>query len=103
MVLRLLHGPFLELGLDLPHEGRTDPLLKLVRRCVEVEDLDDLGHPELVAHVADPGDVFLRLASLEELGGLDDRQEGVDDLGAVVLQVLVPGPLFQLSYVVPGE
>ena len=103
MVLRLLHGPFLELGLDLPDEGRTDPLLKLIRRCVEVEDLDDLGDPELVAHVADPGDVFLRLAGLEELGGLDDRQEGVDDLGAVVLQVLVPGPLLQLSDVVPGE
>ena len=72
-------------------------------RRVEVEDLDDLGYPQLVAHVADPGDVLLRLAGLEELGGLDDRQEGVDDLGAVVLQVLVPGPLLQLSNVVPAK
>ena len=38
--------------------------------CVEVEYLDDLGDPELVAHVADAVDVLLRLPGLEQLGGL---------------------------------
>ena len=103
MVLGLLHGSLLELGLDLPDKGRTDSLLELVGRGVEVEDLDDLGDPQFVAHVADARDVLLRLAGLQQLGGLDDWQQGVDDLGAVVLQVLVPGPLLQLSDVVPGE
>ena len=93
MVLRLLHGSFLELGLDLPDEGRADPLLELVGWRVEIEDLDDLGDPQFVTHVTNAGNILLRLAGLQQLGGLDDGQQGVDDLGAVILQVLVPGPL----------
>ena len=43
--------------------------------CVEVEYLDDLGDPELVAHVADAVDVLLGLPGLEQLGGLGGEGE----------------------------
>lgn len=42
-----------QLGLDLPHEGRGDPLFVLVCGGVQVEDLDDLRNLQLVAHIAD--------------------------------------------------
>ena len=70
---------------------------------VEVEYFDDLRDSQLVAHLADARDVLLRLAGLQELRGLDDGEEGVDDLGAVILQILVPGPLLQLGNVVPDR
>ena len=103
LVLGLLHGSLLQLVLDLSDEGRTNSLLELVCRGVEVEYLDDLGDPELVAHLADARHVLLRLPGLEELRGLDDGQQRVDHLGPVILEVLVPRPLLQLSHVVPKK
>ena len=65
LILSLLHGALLQLVLDLPDEGGADSLLELVSRSVEVEYLDDLGDPQLVAHLAYAGDILLGLASLE--------------------------------------
>ena len=101
LVLGLLHSPLLQLVLDLPDKGGTNSLLKLIRRRVQIEYLDDLRHPQLVTHVTDARHVLLRLPGLEQLRGLDDGQEGVNDLAPRVLQVLIPGPLLQLCYVVP--
>ena len=103
LILGLLHGSLLELVLDLPDEGRTHSLLELVCRGVEVEYLDDLGDPELVAHLTDARHVLLRLPRLEQLRGLDHGQQGVDHLGPVILEVLVPSPLLQLGHVVPDK
>ena len=100
LILSLLHGALLQLVLDLPDEGGADSLLELVGGCVQVEYLDDLGDAQLVAHLADPRHVLLALPRLQQLRGLDDRQQGVDDLGPVVLQVLVARPLLQLGHVV---
>lgn len=101
LVLSLLQRSLLQLGLNLPDEGGAHPLLKLVGGRVQVENLDDLGDAELVAHVADAGHVLLALPGLQQLGRLYDWQQSVNDLGLCVLNFLVSGPLFKLSNVIP--
>ena len=62
---------YLKFGLYLPDECWAHSLLELVRRGVEVQDLDDLGDLELVTHVANTRHVLLALPRLQQLGGLN--------------------------------
>jgi len=61
-------------GLDLPDEGGRHPLLKLVRRRVQVQNLYDLRDLQLVAHFTNLLDVVVRLSRLKQLTGLNDGQ-----------------------------
>ena len=53
-------------GLDLPDEGGRHPLLELVRRRVQVQNLYDLRDLQLVAHFTNLLDVVVRLSRLEK-------------------------------------
>ena len=67
--MALDHGSVAQLGLDLPDERRGDPLFVLVRGRVQVQDLDDLGNLQLVAHLADLVDVVVRFPGLKKREG----------------------------------
>lgn len=86
---------------DLDNLGRTDPLRKSTERqgARDRERATHLRDGELVAHIADGVDVIVRLPRLQDLGRLDDGGERVGDAGLV--QAHVARPLLQVAQVVP--
>lgn len=89
-----------QLSLDLPDKGGRDPLLVLISRRVQVQDLDDLRDLQAVAHVADGGHVVVGFASLKQLCCLNDWLKCVDDMRFLVLDLLISSPLLELSDIV---
>ena len=53
-------------SLDLPDKGGSHPLLELVRRRVQVQNLYDLRDLQLVAHFTNLLDVIVRFSRLEK-------------------------------------
>ncbi len=89
-----------QLGLDLPDKGGRDPLLVLVSRRIQVQDLYDLRDLQAVAHVADGGHVVVGFASLKQLCRLNDWLKCIDDLRFLVLNLFITSPLFKLRDIV---
>ena len=58
-------------SLDLPDKGGRHPLLELVRRRVQVQNLYDLRDLQLVAHFTNLLDVIVRLSRLEKMSSLE--------------------------------